>query len=163
MVLISLFAATVLAAPPPAAAATTSAKAPAIVAVADAYVAAVLKGDAAAVGRQYTEDAVEMPPGMPSIKGKPAIQEYYTKLFGGPGKVTAFTLDHIESRTSGDVGYDAGTYRQTMSPAPPGAPPEDTGKYVVVLKRTGGQWKVAYAIYNSDLAPPSAPATPPAH
>jgi hypothetical protein len=32
---------------------------------------------------------------------------------------------------------------------------KETGKYVVVLKRTGGAWKVAYAIYNSDQAPPT--------
>ena len=32
----------------------------------------------------------------------------------------------------------------------------DTGKYTVVLKRVGGAWKVAYAIYNSDLPPPAA-------
>jgi uncharacterized protein (TIGR02246 family) len=143
----------------PPAAASTSSKDAAVIAVADAYVAAVLKGDAAGVAGLYTEDAVEMAPGMPSAKGKAAIQEHYGKLFGGPGKVTAFTLDHVEARTSGDVGYDVGTYRQAMSPAPPGAPPEDTGKYVVVLKRMGGKWKVAYAIYNSDLAPPP-PAAP---
>ena len=34
---------------------------------------------------------------------------------------------------------------------------KDTGKYVVILKRTGGSWKVAYAIYNSDLPPPPPP------
>lgn len=157
--LTSLFALVLLAAPP--ATASTSSKDAAVIAVADAYVAAVLKGDSAAVARLYTDDAVEMAPGMPSVKGKAAIQEHYGKLFGGPGKVTAFTLDHVEARTSGDLGYDVGTYRQAMSPAPAGAPPEDAGKYVVVLKRTGGQWKVAYAIYNSDLAPPTPVA--PAH
>jgi hypothetical protein len=27
---------------------------------------------------------------------------------------------------------------------------DDTGKYIVMLKRTGGAWKIAYAIHNSD-------------
>ena len=34
----------------------------------------------------------------------------------------------------------------------------DTGKYTVILKRTGGAWKVAYAIYNSDTPPSANPA-----
>ena len=155
----ALLSAVLLAVPAPQTGATAS-KAPAVAAVADAYVAAMLKGDAAAVARLYTDDAVEMPPGAPSMKGKAAIQDSYIKLFAGPSKVTAFTLDHMESRISGDVAYDVGTYRQTMSPAPAGAPGEDTGKYVVILRRTGGQWKVAYAIYNSDQAPPPAASTP---
>ena len=35
----------------------------------------------------------------------------------------------------------------------------DAGKYTVVMKRLGGVWKVAYAIYNSDT-PPTAKPTP---
>lgn len=35
------------------------------------------------------------------------------------------------------------------------------GRYVVILKRTGGEWKVAYIIYKGDCPPPPAgsPAT----
>jgi hypothetical protein len=34
------------------------------------------------------------------------------------------------------------------------APLKDSGKYTVIVKRVGGAWKVAYAIYNSDQPPP---------
>lgn len=125
----------------------------AIRAVADQYVKATLAGDAKAIAALYTEDAVEMPPNQPMVKGRAAIQQHYEKLFAA-GKISRFTLAHLETRSTGDTGYDVGTYDQGITPS--GASEvADTGKFVVVLKRTGGAWRVAYAIYNSDR-----PATP---
>jgi len=120
----------------------------AIRAVADMYVKATLAGDAKAIAALYTEDATEMPPNQPPIKGRAAIQQYYEKELAGV-KFAGFSLNHLESRAVGDHGYDVGTYRQTVTPAG-GAGIDDTGKYVVILKRSGGSWKVAYAIYSSD-------------
>lgn len=124
----------------------------AIVAVADQYVKATLAGDAKAIAALYTEDAVEMPPNAPSVKGRAAIQQMYEKNFK-EAKTGNFAVTHVDSRSSGDVGYDVGTYRQTITPTG-GTEMKDTGKYIVVLKRVGGSWKVAHAIYNSDLPPP---------
>jgi uncharacterized protein (TIGR02246 family) len=129
---------------------------PAITKRADAYVAAMLAGDATAVVSLYRDDAVEMPPCQPSVRGRAAIEQYYRKLFeGAPARITGFTLTHAETRVAGDVAYDVGTSRQTVS-TPSGAV-EETGKFLVLLKRTDGEWKVAYAIYSGDrLAPPAA-------
>ena len=124
---------------------------PAIKAVADNYVKASLAGDAKAIAALYTEDAVEMPPNRELIKGRDAIEKYYTGLMGG-GKLSSFTLTHLESRGSGDSGYDIGTYQQSMTPPGATAPVTETGKYAVILRKVGGAWKVAYAIYNSDRA-----------
>jgi uncharacterized protein (TIGR02246 family) len=122
----------------------------AITRVADAYVKATLAGDAKAVAALYTEDAVEMPPNQPLIKGRAAIQQHYEKLFAGGMKIGRFTLDHLETRAMGDAGYDVGTYQQNLTPPSVSAPLDDSGKYIVVLKRIGRDWKVAYAIYSSD-------------
>lgn len=122
--------------------------------VADDYVKATLASDAKAIAALYTEDAVEMPPNEPSVKGRAAIEQYYTKVFSGGTKVGQFTITHLESRSVGDSGYDVGTYQQSMTPPAQTAATSDTGKYVVILKRSAGAWKVAYAIYNSDQAPP---------
>lgn len=117
--------------------------------VADAYRAAMLAGDAAAAAGLYRDDAVEMPPGVPPIQGRAAIEQYFREMFGSC-RFTAFTLSHSELRASGDVAFAAGTSRATVTPN--GGPPvEDPGKYLVVLKRTGGAWKVAYSIHNSDV------------
>jgi len=128
---------------------------PAITAVADQYVKATLAGDAKAVAALYTDDAVEMPPNEPAVKGRAAIQQLYEKNFKA-AKIGSFAVTHMESRSSGDTGYDTGTYRQTVTPTG-GSEIKDSGKYVVILKRIGGSWKVAYAIYNSDLPPPPPP------
>ena len=120
----------------------------AIKAVADQYVKATLAGDAKAIASLYTEDAVEMPPNEPPIKGRAAIQQHYEKLFT-MGKISGFTLNHLDTQSSGNIGYDVGTYNQRMTPAG-GSEMAETGKYTVVLRRSGGEWKIAYAIYNSD-------------
>ena len=133
---------------------STSSSEAAVKQVADAYVKGVLAGDAKAIAALYTVDAVEMPPNEPSVKGRAAIEQYYTKLFSGPTKVGQFTLTHLEARAVGDTGYDVGTYQQSMNPPGQTTATTDTGKFVVILKRSQGAWKVAYAIYNSDQAPP---------
>lgn len=122
----------------------------AIARVADDYVKATLAGDAKAVAALYTDDAVEMPPNQPMIKGRTAIQQYYETLFSSGMKIGRFTLDHLETRGMGDAAYDVGTYRQTLTPPGADAPLDDGGKYIVILKRAGAGWKVAYAIYSSD-------------
>jgi ketosteroid isomerase-like protein len=86
----------------------TSSEEAAIKQVADAYVKATLAGDAKAIAALYTEDAVEMPPNVPSVKGRAAIEQYYMKLFSGDTKVGQFALTHLESRAVGDTGYDFG-------------------------------------------------------
>jgi len=126
----------------------------AIRAVADQYAKASLAGDAKAVVALYTDDAIEMPPNRPMIKGRAAVLKYYEEQFAA-AKINTLTFQHLDSHSSGDTGYDVGTYSQTLTPTKAAAM-NDTGKYTVVLKRVGGAWKVAYAIYNSDLPPPAA-------
>ena len=130
---------------------------PAITQAADAFVAAVLRGDAAAVSQLYLEDGVEMPNCAPRASGRAAVEGYYRHLFEGPGRMTAFTLEHWETRIEGGLAYDVGASRQTIDRGP-GAPPlAIVGKYLVVLRKSGGAWKVAYAIYNGDQPMPGAP------
>jgi uncharacterized protein (TIGR02246 family) len=133
--------------------AQTAAPNPAVVAVADGYAKAALAGDAKAIAAMYTDDAMELPPNHPPLKGRAAIQAYYEAQFAG-AKVSAFTLTHWESAVHGDAAFDVGGYTQTIAPAQAGvAAMNDTGKYTVILKKVGGAWKVAYAIYNSDQPP----------
>lgn len=141
------------------AAAETARPDPAIEKTAAAYLKAVLAGDAAAVAATYRDDAVEMPDCRPMLKGRAAIEEYYRGFFAGPVKITAFTFSHLETAATSDIGYTTGTYKQTITPKS-GGPMEDSGKFVVIVKRGAGVWKAAYVIYNSDRPPvmPPAPA-----
>jgi uncharacterized protein (TIGR02246 family) len=127
----------------------------AVKAVADAYVKGSLAGDSKAIAALYADDAVEMPPNQPMVKGKAAIEDYYQKMFSSGMKVTAFTLTHLDTIAMGERAYDVGTYQQTVTP-PNATTMSDSGKYAVILKRAGKDWKVVYAIYNSDQPPQAA-------
>ena len=126
----------------------------AIKALADAYVKASLAGDAKAIAALYTDDAIEMPPNQPMIKGRAAIQQYYEKEMGSGMKMTSFTLTHLDTQAMGDRGYDVGTFRQSLTLKGATSPVNDSGKYTVILRRSAAGWKVASAIYNSDQPPP---------
>jgi len=128
---------------------------PAIVKASDDYRKAVLGGDARAVAAMYLDDAIVMPNGAGPVTGRAAIEQFYRELLTGPVKIEAFTFNHIESTFEGNVGYDAGTYAQRCK-LPTGQTVNDTGKYLVILKRAQGEWKAAYLIYNSDTPPAAA-------
>lgn len=99
--------------------------------------------DAAKLMTFYADDSVIMPPNEPIIKGRQNVEGWINNLIGTD--LSNVQLTPLETSTSGDFGYVAGTYSLTV-----GAD-VDRGKYVEVWKRTGGQWKIAYEIYNSDL------------
>ena len=66
-----------------------------------------------------------------------------------PGFDLTFAPDQIIVSTSGDMALDRGTYRLAI--APKGTRETDTGKYVVVWRKIGSEWKAAADIFNSDL------------
>ena len=105
-------------------------KDPAVVAIADAYTKASLAGDVKAIVALYTEDGVELPPNQAPVRGPAAIEAFYNEQMQS-AKLTAFSLEHWESRVSGDVGYDVGAYKQTLKPAD-GPAVNDSGKYAVI-------------------------------
>ena len=131
---------------------------PEVAKVRDAYTKAVNSGDGKSIAGLYTEDAMEMPPNQPALKGRSAIGKYNTDFLAA--NTVKLSLTAIESMATGDAAYDVGTYSQTITPKQAGAKPmTDRGKYVVILRRgSDGQWRVKHAIYNSDLPPQPMPA-----
>jgi uncharacterized protein (TIGR02246 family) len=122
---------------------------PSVVEGADKYLKAVLAGDASAIAAMFREDAALMPADCPLLRGRTAIEQYYRGWFNSPAKVTGFTFTHLESPVLGETAYDVGTYKQTLSPSA-GVTVNTSGKYSVILKRSSGEWKIAYLIFNSD-------------
>jgi len=107
--------------------------------------------DAAKVGALYADDAVLMPPNTPMVKGRAAIEGWFKTGFDQG--FSNLRLAPFRTDVSGDLAYVAGTY--TISgKSPAGAAFEDRGKYVEVWKRSGGVWRMATDIFNSDLPPP---------
>ena len=115
------------------------------------YMAAFNAKDAAKVAALYAEDATLAAPNEPAAHGRKGVQAWAQKnLDQGAGNLV---LTPTESAISGNIAYEAGTYSITIA-APGQKPVTDKGKYVIVLKQTGGKWLIAHDVYNSDLPPP---------
>ena len=105
--------------------------------------------DAAAIAQMYTEDGAFMPSNATISKGRSAIQQSWAAMVNTSGFELTFAPEQILVSSSGDMALDRGIYHLTV--APDGTKHNDTGKYVVVWRKVGGEWKAAADIINSDL------------
>ena len=115
----------------------------------DRWLQLVKAKDAEGIAALYAEDGAVMPPNAPIGKGRTAIQQTWTSMMQTPGFDLTFVPEQIIISSSGDMALDRGTYRLAISPD--GKAMTDTGKYVVVWRKIGGEWKAAADIFNSDL------------
>lgn len=129
----------------------------AIAKVRTAYNSAVSAQDAAAVAKLYAPDGIEMPPNAPAVKGRAAIEKFHKDL-AQQVMIHGSTIKATATRVSGNLACDVGTYTQQVMPMKGGGITEDHGKYVVILRKDGGNWLIADAIYNSDVPLPPPPA-----
>jgi len=114
----------------------------------DRWLQLVKAKDAAGIAALYAEDGAVMPPNAPIGKGRAAIEQTWASMIQAPGFELTFVSDQIIVSSSGDLALDRGTYNLSM--APDGTKQSDTGKYVVVWRKIGGEWKAAADIFNSD-------------
>lgn len=106
----------------------------------DRWLQLVRNKDAAAIAQLYTEDGALMAPNAAKAEGRAAVQQAWAAFMAAPGFDLTFAPDSIVVSSSGDMALDRGTYRAG----------EDVGKYVVVWRKVGGEWKAAADIFNSD-------------
>lgn len=86
------------------------------------YEAAWSSRNAAALARLFAEDGFVLPNGRPPVRGRAAIEQYYTGQ-GGP-----LSLRAIAYASEGGVGYIIGGYAQERGSA-------DMGKFTLTLRR----------------------------
>lgn len=113
-----------------------------------AWKTAADRKDAAAIAAMYTDDAIMVGGQSPAATGRSEIQNNVN------GLLTAGTVESIDSKETvvgGDVAYDYGTYRMTVT-QPNQQPQTVIGHYVVILRRQAdGTWKIVRHI---DTVPP---------
>jgi uncharacterized protein (TIGR02246 family) len=111
----------------------------------DAFEAAFNKGDFAAIGNMYAEDAYLLPPGSEMVKGRSNVQAFWTKAGEAVGGLKLTTVDVKPLGT--DAAREVGTFSLMTKDQPP---QQVSGKYVVVWQKIGSEWKLATDIWNSD-------------
>jgi uncharacterized protein (TIGR02246 family) len=103
------------------------------------------KKDAAAITALYTANATLLPPNAARATGPQAILEFWKAGLAGAPPVGKLTTVEVEAH--GDTAHEVGTYELSTADGKV----IDKGKYVVVWKREGGQWKLHRDIWNSDM------------
>lgn len=103
--------------------------------------------DAAAVTALYTANATLLPPNVGPVSGSEAILEFWKAALAAAPPAAKLTATEVEAH--GDTAHEVGTYQMFASDGKV----VETGKYVVVWKREGGQWKLHRDIWNSDMPP----------
>ena len=118
----------------------------------DRWLELVRNRDAAAIAQFYAEDGVLMPPNAPAATGRAAIEEGWRGMMSPPGLEFTFAPAQIVVASGEDMALDRGTYRVAYDG--PNGRVTDTGKYLVVWRNVGGEWKVAADMFSSDLPAP---------
>jgi len=118
-------------------------------------------GDGKAIAALYAEDALLLPPGAPTAKGRAAILDFIAKDIAS--SKAAGAVFHINPKTdvgvSGDMGWESGTYTVTVKGAT-----VESGKFLSVSRKKDGKWLYIRDTWNADAppspAPPASPARP---
>ena len=113
------------------------------------FVTAAMANDAEAMASLYAEDAVLMFPNEPAVVGLDAIRSRF-----GADTIETITLPVSAVEGRGDLDYSRGTLTIRFQPGSEGDFIDDTGKWIVVLrKQADGSWLTIADIYNSDQPP----------
>ena len=106
------------------------------------------KGDGVAVAGHYTVAGQVFPPNGEIVKGREAIAKFWKGVMEAGVKEAKVTT--VEAESHGGTAHEVGTYVLTGE----GGKTLDTGKYIVIWKRDGGQWKIHRDIWNTSMPAP---------
>ncbi len=109
----------------------------------DRFTAAFNRGDVAAVAAMYAEDAYLLPAGADMVQGRQAIETFWRQAAQQLGDAKLMTRD--VQPLGGRAAREIGTFSFKTKAQPP---EEMVGKYVVVWRKAGGQWRLATDIWN---------------
>lgn len=117
-----------------------------------AYIEAVNSNKARKVAKLWVKGGVLMPPGMPAIEGRSAIESFYAKLF--EQSTVTIGIHSLQQIHYPDyvLGIDRGEW--WMQAHPKNAAQDRAAafplKYVTVCQRVGECWQVSINIWNEN-------------
>lgn len=114
------------------------------------WLAAVRTKDIARLKNMVTEDVIFLPPGLPPIRGKQAVEAMYNSFFPQFTSIEQ-TVSIEEVMVAGDWAFAWGTERLVLVPKTAGASPiQMEGKGMSIMRRQpDGSWRFARGINNT--------------
>ena len=105
-------------------------------------------GDIDEIVSYWTDDAVVIPPGMPSLAGREALRAYVEGTRTIPGFRISWSTTEAQVSPDGTMGYLLSTNEVAVN-GPDGQPVTTRGRTVTVWHRDDqGQWRCAVDIWN---------------
>src|SRR5438105_3969568 len=107
------------------------------------FMTAFKDGDMQAIANMYAEGAHLLPPNSEMVRGRSGIEAFWRKIAEAIGdlRLTTIDVERLGSEALCEVGAVSAKTRQ--QPAQ-----EIEGKYVVIWRKVGGDWKLATDIWN---------------
>jgi len=97
----------------------------------------------------YAVDAIVLRPNVPPVRGTAAIHEFFVGVLdAGLGEVD---MESLRVEVFGDVAYEAGRCKMLV-PFTMGKRREERGKYLLIVARQAGDWKILADCWSSDLS-----------
>lgn len=115
-------------------------------AVFTALASAIEHADFEAAAACFADDAVLMLPGLPVLAGRSAIRAALARGFGAGAPKTEVTVMAVDVAASRDLGCARGVGITHVSPP-------QRSKWLAVLRRHDGRWRIAADIFNDDGTP----------
>ena len=119
------------------------------------FMDAFARGDAAGIATLYAEDGQLLPPGNQPVQGRTAIEKLWRGLLSLP--VKGFQLTTVELIAHDEDAVEVGRYAIIGNDGRE----LDSGKYIVLWKRSAAGWKLYRDIWNSNAPVVSPPPTAP--
>jgi ketosteroid isomerase-like protein len=91
----------------------------------------------------YTDNSVFMPPNKPLLRGRGPLKGFYEGLLNGGSTDLKLTPEDVVGH--GPLAYESGSYSMMNGTT------HDRGKFLFVVRNMGGNWKIEYTIWSSDL------------
>jgi ketosteroid isomerase-like protein len=91
----------------------------------------------------YTDNSVFMPPNKPLLRGRGPLKGFYEGLLNGGSTDLKLTSEDVAGH--GPLAYESGSYSMMNGPT------HDRGKFLFVFRNMGGNWKIEYTSWSSDL------------
>jgi ketosteroid isomerase-like protein len=106
------------------------------------------KGDAAALSALYAKDGAVMPAGSEPVRGTQAIQKFWQSAISSG--VAGVEVKTVEVYGGGKTATEVGEYALLDK----AGKALDRGKYIVIWKQEGGDWKLLRDMFSSNQPPP---------